>query len=92
MLKYYIDPHAKLDYGWDWSKWLGVGETISESTWGVEPGVGLALSSAAVDEGLTVIWLEPGTGATGTFVVTNHIVTSDGREDDRSFKVQIKDH
>ena len=29
------DPNADLDYGFDWTAWLGATDTITESTWSV---------------------------------------------------------
>jgi hypothetical protein len=48
------DPQAVLDYGFDWSKWLGT-DTISTSTWTVP--VGITKDSDTHDTTTTTIWL-----------------------------------
>lgn len=82
------DPHAKLDYAIDWSTWLLSGETISTSTWTV--GTGLTTESTGKADTSTLIWLSGGT-AGNEYTVANKIVTSDGREDERSFVVQVEE-
>ena len=90
MKTYIHDPDAVLDYGFDWTTddWLDDGETIATSTWTVPTGI------TKVDQSntgtITAIWISGGTD--GQFYrVINHIVTSEGREDDRSFFLRVKD-
>lgn len=80
------DPDAVLDYGFDWSDWLADEEIISESTWTVEDGI--TKDSDSKTNTVTTIWLSGGSAGV-EYIMTNHIVTSDGREDDRSFRVKI---
>jgi hypothetical protein len=82
------DKDAKLDYGVDWSAWLGT-DTIVASTWTVEgPGSALILSDDDFSPTITSFWLDGGT--TGqSYTLTNHITTAAGREDDRSITVSI---
>ena len=88
MPTYVKDPDAVLDYGFDWSAWLAAGETIATSTWTVP--VGLTNESESNTDTLSVVWLSGGTDRQ-TYQVVNHIVTSQGREDDRTLKIKIKD-
>lgn len=75
------DPQARLDYTWDWSSWLAAGETITTAT--VAPVDGLTISGASTAAGKVSVWISGGT--TGQhYRVTCHIVTSAGREDDRT--------
>lgn len=86
------DPEEKLDYGFDWgSKRLEDGETITTSVWTVESGsVTKAASPVETNAGgVTKVWLEGGTLG-DTCVITNHIVTSTGREREWSAKLKIK--
>ncbi len=70
----------------DWSPALAAGETISASSW-IGPG-GLTVSSAAATSTTTTIWVSGGTlGA--TYLVTNRIATTAGRQHDWSFRVSI---
>ena len=86
MTIYPKDPDAVLDYGFDWSNWLQADETISVSTWTVATGLTKDSDSKTTTE--TKIWFSGGTAGT-TYLVTNHITTSDGREDDRSFRIRV---
>lgn len=84
------DPQAKLDYGWNWGGgWLLPGDTITASTWTITgPDSALAQSAPWFDLRETGVWLTGGTiGA--SYKVTNHIVTAQGREDDRTLTVSV---
>lgn len=89
------DPSAVLDYGFDWTErdWLEAGETITASTWAItepsgEDPILLVEDSETSDTTTTTIWLSAGTVGK-TYSVTNHITTSAGRQDDRTFKVKV---
>ena len=86
------DPDAKLDYGHDWSAWLGA-DTIVTSTWTVVPATAgdatLVLSSSTHDTTTTTIWADGGTNG-NNYTITNHVITTAGREDDRSHKLQCR--
>ena len=85
------DPQAVLDYSVDWTPWLAEGETIDASTWTVPAGVTQEASPApSVAGGKTTVWLSGGT-AGKAYTVTNHITTSQGRQDDRSFRLEVRD-
>ncbi len=81
------DPEAVLDYGFDWSDWLADGEVISASTWTIPTG--LTKVSDSFDDNETVAWLSGGT-VEEVYTIVNHIVTSDGREDDRSHVIKMR--
>jgi hypothetical protein len=84
------DPQAKLDYAVDWSAWLQAGETITTSTWTVPAGLSQITPAPSIAAGVTTIWLGGGTlGA--RYDVVNHIVTSQGREDDRTLHIFVVD-
>jgi hypothetical protein len=88
------DPSAVLDWGTNWSAWLGT-DTISTSTWSVTEtspvgATALTLATSTHDATTTTIWLSGG-ALEARYRVTNHIVTAGGRTDDRSFYVTIKD-
>ena len=82
------DPDAVLDYGLDWSNWLASGETISSSSWVVETG--LTKDSSSNTTTTTTVWLSGGT-AGRTYRITNSIVTSAAREDDRSLLIKVQE-
>lgn len=81
------DPQAVLDYGTNWADWLTDAETIVESTWEVTPA-GLTVDSDTFDPTLTTIWLSGGEVGV-RYSVTNHITTSQGRQDDRTFHIDV---
>lgn len=84
----YKDPAAKLDYQIDWSLWLGESDTLQTVTW--------TLSSGIVEESSTettttaTIWISGGT-LNNFYTVTCSIITVQGRHDERSFILRIKD-
>jgi hypothetical protein len=84
--KFWKDPDAVLDYAVDWSGWVEVGETINSYTVTVTSGLTLVSDSEA--GGVVTAWLSGGTVGSA-YTVTVHIITSAGREDDRSFRVVI---
>lgn len=90
--QYIKDPDGVLDYGIDWSSWLG-DDTIASSDWMVPTGI------TEVDDDdhpttntttTTTIWLSGGTSGV-TYRIVNHIVTAAGREDDRSIYIRVAD-
>lgn len=83
------DPDAKLDYSIDWTKWLATGDAVQTSSWTVSP-TGPSLTGNSVDAGgkITTIWFDGGEVGK-RYVLTNSIVTTNGREDDRSITVKI---
>lgn len=82
------DPEAKLDYSIDWSDWLETGDEISTSTWTVPSGITKDSDSKSTQ--ITTIWLSGGTDGED-YDLTNHIVTTDGREDDRTITIRVKE-
>ena len=84
MTRFLKDPAAVLDYGFDWNDWLADGETISTSTWTVPTGI--TKDSDSKSDTATIIWLSGGTVDT-TYLLTNKIVTSAARTDERSFQI-----
>jgi hypothetical protein len=89
-MPYTHDPNAKLDYSVDWSSWLGAGETISTSTWTVASGITQATPAPSATDSVATIWLTGGTVGSH-YEITNHIVTNQGREDDRTMVVQVSE-
>lgn len=83
------DPQAVLDYKIDWSAWLASGETISTSTWTVPSGITDDSDSITDSNTSTTIWLSGGTADTD-YDLINHIVTSEGREEDRTITIGVR--
>jgi hypothetical protein len=82
---YRHDPNARLDYYVDWSAWLADGETITDATWTVTGYTDTAPDIATDITSTTQpgVWVEDATLG-DKLSLTCHIVTTDGREDDRT--------
>lgn len=78
------DNNAKLDYVWNWQAWLEVGETITTQTV-TSSEVTTTITAVTQATGKVTAWVQ----ATKSCVVTCHIVTSTGREDDRSIFLEV---
>lgn len=85
------DPDAKKDYAVDWSDWLDE-DTISTSTWEADDdGITVEDDPAPANTGtVTTVWLSGGTVGE-RYEITNHIVTSAGREDDRTIEIRVQE-
>lgn len=78
------DPDSIIDYGVDWSAWLASGETISTSAWVVPTG----LTNVSESNTTTATAIFVSGGDIGeTYTLTNRIVTSAGRTEDRSMLI-----
>ena len=88
MMTFLKDPNAVLDYSIEWSKWLA-GDQIQTSAWSVSDPVIEATNDSRTAT-RTTVWLSGG-AAGQAYTVTNHITTSGGRTDERSFLVQVQD-
>lgn len=100
------DPAEVLDYSRDWDRsredaaagtgWLAAAETISASTWAIETKTGdttpliQTTPAPSIAGGKTTVWLSGGTAGL-SYRVTNHITTSQGRQGERSFVLEIKE-
>lgn len=85
------DPDDICDYQFDWSERLEDGETIATSTITVDEGSVVVEDSPApaINGALTTFWLSGGV-AGESCVITNRIVTSEGRQYDSSGRLRIK--
>jgi len=84
VLKLQHDKDAKLDYAWDWTDWLGIGETITSQT--VTGPAGFTVTNVNVTSGVVTAWCQ--TAVSG--LLTCHITTSLGRQEDRSFFLLVQ--
>ncbi len=82
------DPNEVLDYQMDWSDRLEDGETILTSTFVVASG-DIAKDSQEFSGALTTVWFSGGTEGVKN-VITNRVVTSDGRTYDESAIIRIR--
>lgn len=82
------DPEAVLDYRIDWTNWLQTGETISTSAWTV-PSTLTQPTAASNTTTTATVWLGGGEDGT-TYRVTNRIVTTGGRTNERSLTIFVR--
>jgi hypothetical protein len=85
------DPNEVKDYTLNWSgsapgPRLATGETITTSTWTVPSGI--TKDSDTDTDTTTTIWLSGGTAGV-SYRLTNHVVTSQGRQYDWSITVLV---
>jgi len=83
------DPDARLDYTWDWTDWLIGADTISTVTLAYIPNDASLTIETPVIAGGTAIVMISGGNLGKTYAVTAHLVTSEGREDDRTRLIRI---
>lgn len=85
------DPQAVLDYATDWSAWLQEGEAISSAT--VTTTGDLVVNPSphamAIEAGVVTYWLSG--GSLGLHAVTCHVITSMGRQDDRTLTITVRE-
>lgn len=84
-------PDATLDYAVDWGTDYLSGEALATSEWAVEPAEpgGVAIATSAFD--LLVATATVSGGTTGTiYRLTNHVTTTDGRDDSRSIMLRVE--
>ena len=84
---YIKDPDAVLDYGFDWSEWLGT-DTIATSTWAADTGI--TIDSETETTTTTTVWLSGGT-IDAEYEILNEIVTAGGRTENRTLTIKIAD-
>ena len=82
------DPSAVLDYVFDWTGWLGSGETISSRV--VTVDTGLTKDSDSESSGKVTVWLSGGTAGIN-YKVACLITTSAGRTDERTIWIKVTD-
>lgn len=85
------DPNAVLDYPVDWSDWLPPGDSIVDAT--VTAADGITVGTVDVQPQAVIAWLSGGVASSkGTkYDVNYHIVTAEGREDDRTITLVVKE-
>ncbi|MGX9145935.1 phage fiber-tail adaptor protein [Mesorhizobium sp. 128a] len=89
------DKDAIRDFGIDWTADLPDGVTIEASTWLLDGeawagGGDLVKEASSFTDTNTTVRISGGVNGT-SYVITNHIVMSDGEEDDFSQKLKIKE-
>lgn len=82
------DPHAVLDFQFNWTQWLAASETIVSHVITAESGI--TKDSDSETAGVVTAWLSG--GATGViYNVACLISTNAGRTDERTIQILIED-
>lgn len=91
MTLYLKDPQGSLDYTIDWAAGYLSGQSVVTSLWSVLPAEadGLVVVATLHDGARTSATLEGGV-AGHVYRVTNHVVLSDGRADERSLAIRVE--
>ena len=88
-MQYFLkDPDAVLDFTFDWASWLEGTDTISAHTLTIDTGL-TKDSDSAGDDSVTA-WLSGGTAGEDYDVVCS-IETGDGREEDRTITIMVRE-
>lgn len=87
-ITYTKDPDAVTDYPFDWSDWMESGDTISTVT--VTVSSGLTKDSVTFTTSAVVVWVSGGTAGT-VYTIACRIVTADGRTEERTIRVKLKE-
>jgi hypothetical protein len=82
------DPQAVLDYRWDWADWMAVNDSITTHLVTVTGGI--VLGTHSHDTNSVTAWLSGGTAGT-TATATCRITTTQGRTDDRTIWLRVKE-
>lgn len=85
------DPNEILDYSVDWNPRLLDDDSIASSTWTISTTDGSLVIDSAVPAaaGITTVWLSGGTEGY-SYVLTNRVITTDGRTMDQSLRLRIR--
>ncbi len=81
------DPDALLDYVFDWSAWVATGETIASKV--VTVPAGITLTSSPYTGTTVTAWVSGGTVGQ-TYPVACRITTNQGRTDERTLFLQVR--
>lgn len=81
------DPDSVLDFTVYWGDWLPEGDTLADSEWVVD---GLVVETSSFTNTETTVWLSGGT-VNVRETVTNRVTTADGRIEDFSFTINVRE-
>lgn len=74
-------PSAVLDYSFDWTGWLQTNETVTSSTWTINPT--LTLTNPTLIGAIATTFVSGGV-LNSSYTLTNTVNTSQGRTDSRT--------
>jgi hypothetical protein len=92
-MNYYLkEPSASIDYSFDWNAGYLNGQTVSASTWAATPteAGGISVVSSAILPTQTSA-LVTGGAAGHVYRLTNVVIFSDGRSDERQVVLRVEE-
>ena len=96
-VKKYKDPDARLDYLFNGADWLPEGDLFTSAIVTVykvgttEETDAIVIDDQDFNDLQIIAWIAPGGNAGESYDVTAHYGTRDGREDDCTFTLQLKE-
>jgi hypothetical protein len=80
------DPYAVLDYSLDWTNWMPSGDTITSIS--VTADSGITIDSTTNTDFIATAYISGGTAGT-IYNVEYKIVTTNGLQDSRNFRIKV---
>lgn len=86
------DPNARLDYEIDWSVWLPTGDTLLTATW-ISEDPALVLDDETMNPTRATMFASftPDAVVGHIYFATNRIETAQGRINDQTIRIKVKD-
>lgn len=89
MRGYVKDPDSTLDYAFDWSAWLPATDKIIASSFVVDSGITSEPGGETFSDTVTRLYLSGGV-AGQNYKVVNTITTEQGRIDERTIEIRVR--
>jgi hypothetical protein len=80
------DPYAVLDYSLDWTNWMPSGDTITSIS--ITADTGITIDSTTNTDYIATAYISGGTAGT-IYNVEYKIVTTNGLQDSRNFRIKV---
>ncbi|HUS97121.1 MAG TPA: hypothetical protein VMX97_10310 [Hyphomicrobiaceae bacterium] len=79
-----VDPASVLDWQHDWTDWLAAGDTIASRTWAIDPSNEGTPATPVLSGEASQTVIVSGLVAGRVYRLTEHVVTTNGVEADRT--------
>lgn len=89
----WADIDSELDYSRNWAEWLVAGDSLLSITPVIQTPLLLGTQSPFISTTFTIIWVKVGPTAKANrqYSLTHRIVTAQGRKDDRTVWLKIRE-
>lgn len=85
-----IDPQSVLDFQHDWTDWLASGDSISSRQWTIAPLNGTTPETPSLSNSTSAAVTVSGCQAGKVYRLTEHVVTANGIEADRTITLRCE--